>query len=127
MAVTLKRAGYGAESVAEPEQAIRLLERNSYAVVVTTNNGEPAPGGANLYKRIVALAPEVRRDLFLILVGSELNSGDGMQAFVAMADLVLNPKDAAASEELLRSTMTERARLYQAFLEAQKRLDERRY
>ena len=121
----LERCGYGVETAADPQQGIQLLERNSYAVVATTPNG--AQGNVSPYKRVAALAPEVRRDLFLVLLGSDFSSGDGTQAFAAMADMVLNPKDVASSEELLRSTVTERTRLFQAFQEAQVRLNRRKY
>jgi hypothetical protein len=111
----------------EPQQGVQLLERNSYAVVVTTPNGGSGQDKMSLYKRVVALAPETRRNLFLVLVGNEFSSGDGTQAFSAMADLVLNPKDVGGSEDLLRSALAERNRIYRSFLEAQARLDRRKY
>lgn len=122
----LQRSGYGIDTSAEAERGVQLLERTSYHLVVTSSNGA---GGdrVSLYKRVIALAPEVRRNLFLVLLGNEFSSGDGTQAFAAMADLVLNPRDVASSEELLRSTVSERARLFKAFQEAQVRLDRRKY
>ena len=121
----LQRCGYGVETATDPQQGIQLLERNSYAVVATTSNG--AQGNVSPYKRIAALAPEARRDLFLILLGSDFSSGDGTQAFAAMADLVLNPKDVASAEELLRSTVNERTRLFKPLQEAVVRSDRRKY
>lgn len=121
----LQRCGYGVETAADPQQGIQLLERNSYAVVATTSNG--AQGNISPHKRVAALAPEVRRDLFLVLLGSDFSSGDGTQAFAAMADLVLNPKDVASSDELLRSTVNERTRLFKPLQEAVVRLDRRKY
>jgi len=123
----LRRNGYSVETATEPKQGVLLLERNSYHVVVTTPNGGASAGGVSLYKRIVALAPEVRRDLFLVLLGNEFSSGDGTQAFAAMADLVLHPKDIDSSEDLLRAAVAERSRLYEAFREAQARLHKRKY
>ncbi len=101
------------------------MERDSYVLAATTRNGKS--NGAGLYNRIITFAPEVRRTLFLVLVGNDLNSGDGVQAFTSMADLVLSPNDIGASDELLRSTVNERTRLYQTFLDAQVRLDARKY
>jgi len=121
----LQRCGYGVETATDPQQGIQLLERNSYAVVATTSNG--AQGNVSPHKRVAALAPEVRRDLFLVLLGSDFSSGDGTQAFAAMADLVLNPKDVASSEELLRSTVNERSRLFKPLQEAVVRLNRRKY
>ncbi|MGH9459629.1 MAG: zinc-ribbon domain-containing protein [Vicinamibacteria bacterium] len=123
----LQRNGYGIDSAMEVQQGVHLLERNSYAVVVTTSNGGSGRDKVSLYKRVAALAPEIRRNLFLVLLGNEFSSGDGTQAFSAMADLVLNPKDVGGSEDLLRSTLAERDRIYRSFLEAQARLDRRKY
>jgi hypothetical protein len=125
----LQKNGYGIETATEPQQGVQLLERNSYELVVTTNgsSGRDKVGNVSPYKRVVALAPETRRGLFLVLLGGEFSSGDGTQAFAAMADLVLNPKDVGSSEELLRSTVNERTRLFTPFQEAHVRLDRRKY
>jgi hypothetical protein len=122
----LQRSGYGVETARELQQGIQLLERSRYEVVVTTPNGAPQ-GSGSVYKRVAGIAPDVRREIFLVLLGSEFSSGDGTQAFAAMADLVLNPKDVEISDELLRSTLSERSRLYKPFIEAQLRLDRRKY
>ncbi|HEX9724898.1 MAG TPA: zinc-ribbon domain-containing protein [Vicinamibacteria bacterium] len=123
----LQRSGYGIDAATEAQQGVQLLERKRYALVVTTPNGGSGQDKISLHKRVVALAPEIRRSLFLVLLGNEFSSGDGTQAFSAMADLVLNPKDVGGSEDLLRSTLAERNRIYQSFLDAQARLDRRKY
>jgi hypothetical protein len=120
---SLKHAGYEVE-LALPEEGIRLLEREAYALVATSRNGDAV--GGPLYKRVAALAPEMRRDLFLVLIDDEFASGDGTQAFAAMADLVLHPQDSSNAVELLRSTLFERSRLYQAYRDAWDRQEERR-
>jgi len=122
----LQKNGYGVDTAAQAQQGVQMLERNSYALVLTTPNGT-GQGEVSLYKRVVALAPEIRRNLFFVLVGDKFSTGDGTQAFSAMADLVLNSKDVGSAEDLLRSTVAERERIYQPFLEAQVRLDRRKY
>ena len=123
----LQGNGYGVDTATEAQQGVHFLDRTNYSLVVTTPNGSAGPSNVSLYKRVVALAPEIRRNVFLVLVGTEFNSGDGTQAFAAMADLVLHPKDVANASDLLQSTVSERTRLFQAFQEAQARLDRRRY
>jgi DNA-binding NtrC family response regulator len=125
MAAALQRIGFGVDIAPDAEQGARSLERDSYTLVATERNGNS--NGEGLYNRIITFAPEVRRNLFLVLVGNDLNSGDGMQAFSAMVDLVLSPKDIGASDELLQNTMHERTRLYQTFLDAQVRVDAQKY
>ena len=59
----------------------------------------------------------------MILVGEEFRTADGTQAWVAQADLVVHPNDAARCEHLIRSTLTERKRLYQPFVDARRRIE----
>jgi hypothetical protein len=40
-----------------------------------------------------------------------------------MADLVLNAREAAGADAVLRNTMAERSRLYQLFTDARKRFE----
>ena len=125
LSAALQRIGFGVDLAPDAEQGIRSLERDSYALVATSRNGSSK--GSVLYDRVITLAPDVRRNLFLVLVGSDLSTGDGMQAFAAMADLMLSSNDIGASDELLRSTMDERTRLYKNLLAAHVRLDARKY
>ena len=69
------------------------------------------------------LNPEGRRRVFVVLVGDDFKTGDGTQAFAAMADLVLNAREAAGADAVLRNTMAERTRLYQLFSDARKRFE----
>lgn len=119
----LTRLGYGVDSVEEHEDAARFVEQGVYAVAATSR-AAAGPGRAeSLYQRITRLSPEQRRRLFVILVGDEFKSGDGTQAFSVVADLVLNSKDAPSADNLVRSVMTERKRLYQVFTDARRRFE----
>jgi hypothetical protein len=79
--------------------------------------------GETVQQRVARLNPEGRRRVFFALVGDEFKTGDGTQAFAAMADLVLSGRDTANAEATLRNTMAERARLYQMFGEARRRFE----
>ena len=61
--------------------------------------------------------------MFVILVGEEFRTADGVQAWVAQADLVVHPNDAARCDHLIRSTLPERKRLYQPLVDARKRIE----
>jgi hypothetical protein len=93
-----------------------------YSVIVTSR-AAGAAGKETLLQRIGRLNPEGRRSLFVVLVGDDFKTGDGTQAFAAQADLVLNGRDAAGADTVLRSTMAERTRLYQLFSEARRRFE----
>ncbi|HET8647246.1 MAG TPA: hypothetical protein VFO85_17245, partial [Vicinamibacteria bacterium] len=98
------------------------LEQGLYDVVITTRDGGAASArGETLFQRVGRLTPEARRALFLVLVGDDFRTGDGTQAFAGMADLVVNPRDAATVEPVLLTSIAERNRLYQPFLDSRKR------
>ena len=116
----LGKLGFASERL-EPqlEEKVLKLQQGEYAVVATTRNGVPEE--KNLYRIVCTLSPEVRRRVFLVLVGDEFKSGEGSEAFAALADLVIRSNDAATSERLVARTMIERRRVYQTFWDAEDR------
>jgi len=123
LTLPLTRLGHTIEMLDTPEEGGRLLEQGAYGIVVTTRTA-PVPGKTEmLYQRVARLNPDARRRIFLILVGEDLKTGDGTQAFVLQDDFVVNPKDASSVEGALLNAMGERNRVYQAFVEARKRAD----
>jgi CheY-like chemotaxis protein len=118
----LTRQGYGVDALDEAGEALRLVEQGVYSVVVTSKTAGTA-GKETLLQRVARLNPEGRRRVFLVLVGDDFKTGDGTQAFAAMADLVLNARDGAGADTALRNTMAERTRLYQLFTDARRRFE----
>ena len=119
----LTRQGYAVDAFDDSGEAARLLEQGVYAVVVTSRTTAAAGKGETLHQRVTRLNPEGRRRVFVVLVGDDFKTGDGTQAFAAMADLVLNAREAAGADAVLRNTMADRTRLYQLFSDARKRFE----
>jgi predicted Zn finger-like uncharacterized protein len=122
IAQTLARQGYAVDTFDDGAEAVRLLEQGVYGLVATARTAAAA-GNETLHQRVSRLNPEGRRRIFLVLVGDEFKTGDGTQAFAAMADLVLSGRDAANADAALRNTMAERTRLYQMFTDARRRFE----
>jgi predicted Zn finger-like uncharacterized protein len=123
VASTLTRNGYTVDTLEDWEEGARLLEQGVYNIVATARAGATQGKGESLYQRINRLSPEGRRRLFVILVGDEFKTGDGTQAFVTLADLVISSRDAATADNALRNTVAERNRLWQVFLDARHRFE----
>lgn len=124
LTVTLTRLGYQVDNVEDPEEGARLVEQGLYALVAASRAGAAGGRGENLYQRIGRLSPENRRRLLLVLVGDEYKTADGVQAWTLVSDLVLNSRDVPTADAVIRGALSERQRLYQAFLDARRRFEE---
>ena len=122
IALPLARQGYQVDTVDNPDEGSRLIEQGVYDLVVANRASAPA-GKESLYQRMSRLSPDARRRVFLVLVGDDFKTGDGTQAWTAMADLVVHPRDLATLDAMLSKTVEERKRLYQVFLDARKRFE----
>ena len=118
----LVNLGYTVDVVDDAEEGVRLIEQGVYELAVTSR-GQGDGGKETLYQRLQRLATDYRRGVFVILVGEDFRTGDGTQAWVAQADLVVHPNDAARAEHLIHSTIQERKRLYLPLHDARKRIE----
>ena len=115
--------GFNVDAVDDIEEGVRLVEQGVYEVAVTSRT-PPEPGKPEtLAQRLLRLPTDSRRRVFVILVGEDFRTADGTQAWVAQADLVVHPNEAARCEHLIRSTLTERKRLYQPLVDARRRIE----
>jgi len=120
--VMLTRLGYAVDTLDDIEEGARLLDQGVFQVVVTAPVAGTG-GKESLYQKALRINPEARRRLFMILVADNLKTGDGTQAWVLQADLVVSSRDAATSDAAFRNTLSERNRIYAVYFEAKKRAD----
>jgi predicted Zn finger-like uncharacterized protein len=119
----LEHLGFHVDLVEDIEEGARLLEQGVYEVAVTSRSAAEPGRPETLAQRMLRMPLDTRRRVFVVLVGEELRSGDGTQAWAAQADLVLHPSDIARAEHLVRATMTEKKRLYQPLVDARRRIE----
>ncbi len=115
----LERLGYEVDIMSDAD-AVRALEQAAHVIVVmarTVAEGD----GVTSYQRLFILNSDMRRGFFLILVGDEYTTGDGVQAFVVHGDLVIASPDAGSCEVLIRDRLIERTRLFRAFIESKRK------
>jgi CheY-like chemotaxis protein len=121
--VTLSRAGYDVETLDDWEEATRLLDRAAYDIVVTTHAAS-AKGGYSPYQKIVRMPAETRRTLCLIVVADDVTTGDAAAAYKLQADLAVRSDDLHDAGMEFREVVFDRKRVYQAYMDALKRLEE---
>jgi hypothetical protein len=115
--------GFHADAVEDVEEGARLLEQGVYEAAVTSLAKAEPGRPETLAQRMLRMPLDMRRRVFVVLVGEEFRSGDGTQAWAVQADLVLHPGDTSRAEHLIRATMTERKRLYQPLDDARRRVE----
>lgn len=119
--VVLTRQGYQVDTLDDWEEGARLIEQGVFSLVATSRMAAAPGKGETLYQRINRMSPEGRRGIFVVLIGDEFKTGDGTQAWATLADLVIHSRDAASADAVLRSTLGERTRLFQVYLDARRR------
>jgi predicted Zn finger-like uncharacterized protein len=120
---SLISSGFNVDMVDDIEEGARVVESGIYEVAVTSREQAEPGKPETLQQRLLRMPTDTRRRVFVILVGEEFRTGDGVQAWAAQADLVVHPNDAARCDHLIRATMQERKRLYQPLEDARKRIE----
>jgi predicted Zn finger-like uncharacterized protein len=119
VASVLGRLGFAVEQLDSVDEKMIRLQQGDFSVVVSTRNG--VPEDRDVYRLVQTMPLEVRRRMFLVLLGDDLQTGEGSQAFALLADLVIQSKDAPSCDRLLVQTLMERKRVYQTFWDAEDR------
>jgi hypothetical protein len=99
---------------------VRAIELGAHVIVVMARTVAES-GAFTCYQRLFLLPSDIRRQFFLILVGDEYTTGDGVQAFVVHGDLVIASPDAGSCEVMVRERLIERARLFRVFVESKRK------
>lgn len=119
MAAVLGRLGFAVDHLDSADDKILRLQQGDYALVASARNG--VPEDRNVCRMVQTMPAEIRRRLFLVLVGDDVQTGESIQAFALLADLVVQSKDAASCDRLLAQTLHERKRVYQTYWDAEDR------
>ena len=106
----LTRLGFGVEPLDDDTvgDKIQRVQQGEYPMLAVSRSG--VPKDRDLYAVVRSLSPDLRRRVFLLMVGDEFKTGEGTQAFAVLADLVVQGKDALDCDRLLTQTFVERRR-----------------
>lgn len=116
VARTLVENGHEVYVAEDTTQAIERMRENKMDVVLLEPSFDAQEQGAAFIRReIAALRPAARRRLFFVVLSSELRSGDTHQAFLAHANLTLNPEDLEDLPVLLDRGIRDFNELYREF------------
>jgi CheY-like chemotaxis protein len=112
----LQRMGYAVDMPTVVDQALQRLRFNQYQVIVLAEQfGGSSPNPVTEY--VTALNMNIRRDIFVALVGERFKTADHLQAFVESVNLVLHPADLTQIQAFLARGLRDHERFYKVFVD----------
>jgi hypothetical protein len=112
----LQGIGYVVDMPASVDQALHRLRFNQYPVIgLTEHFAGSFPNPVLVY--LAGLNMNVRRDMFVVLVGERFRTANHMQAFIESVNLVVHPDDLSRLETLIIKGLREKEQLYKVFVD----------
>ena len=123
--VMLEASGYVVDMPGTADQALQRLRFNQYHVILLDDNfEEKSPNPVAQY--LASLNMNIRRDMFVVLIGERFKTADHLQAFMESVNLILHPDDLPHLTTFLTRGLNEHERFYKVFtqclIEAGKKL-----
>lgn len=119
IAANLALLGYEVDIMSDAD-GVRAIDQGVHVIVAMARTVAES-GALTCYQRLFLLNSDIRRSFFLILVGDEYTTGDGLQAFVVHGDLVIASPDAGSCASTIRDRFVERNRLFRVFVESKRK------
>lgn len=113
---TLESLAYVVDIPAAADHALQRLRFNQYHVILLDDEWEgqsPNP----IVGYLAGLTMNVRREMFVVLIGQRFKTSDHFQAFVESVNLTLHPDDLPQLATILKGGMRDHERFYRVFTE----------
>jgi CheY-like chemotaxis protein len=112
----LEDLGYVVDMPETTAHALQRLRFNQYHLILLNDDFEgQSPNPIMSY--LAALNMSVRREMFVIQVGSRFKTADHLQAFLESVNLLLHPDDLPQLVTLLNRGLRDHERFYKVFTE----------
>jgi hypothetical protein len=112
----LKSLGYVVDMPATTDHALQQLRFNQYQVILLDDDfgGKPSNPIAGY---LAGLNMNIRREMFVVLIGQRFKTADHLQAFMESVNLILHPDDLPQLVMLLTRGLRDQERFYKVFTE----------
>ncbi len=112
----LEGLGYLVDMPAATAQALKRLRFNQYHLILLDDDFEgKSPNPIAGY--LAGLNMNIRREMFVVLIGQRFKSADHLQAFMESVNLLLHPDDLPQLVTFLSRGLREHERFYKVFTE----------
>jgi CheY-like chemotaxis protein len=112
----LEGLGYVVDMPSTAEQALQRLRFNQYHIVLLEDDFEGTSSNS-VADYLARLNMNIRRDMFVVLIGHRFKTGDHLQAFIESVNLLLHPNDVPQLATLLIRGVRDQERFYKVFTE----------
>ena len=115
----LKEMGYRVAEATTARNALKYMRFQTYDMVVVNESFEARSADTNHVLQYLAQLPiNVRRHIFVGLVGNGFKTMDNMMAFNKSVNLVVNLQDIPEIEKILLGALADHENFYQVFWES---------
>jgi CheY-like chemotaxis protein len=113
--------GFEVHTVSTPEQALSHLYSHFYDVLVLSDSfGDGTAETHPVLAQLASVPLNLRRKLFVVLIGPKLTPHSQAQAFGLSVDLVIRPQDVANLKVLVGQGVLAQQEFYAAFHEVER-------
>lgn len=118
----LERMNYHVVEAASTRNALKYMRFHVYNLVVLNETFEAADSESNHALQYLAQLPmNIRRNIFVVLVGNRFSTMDNMMAFNKSVNLVVNLQNVDDIENILKGALAEHEESYLLFKESLKK------
>jgi len=119
----LGRLGYHVVEAASAREGLKFMRFHAYDLLVLNEIFEAVDIESNYVLQYLAQLPmDVRRDIFVVLLGSGVRTMDNMAAFNRSVNLLVNLQEVADFENILTNALAEHEEFYQIFKDTLKKI-----
>lgn len=119
LTLVLKKMNYLVTPVKTADEALRKLQFNRYDfIVINERLGGGDPANNPVLKHIEPITMDMRRNMFVALIGKNFKTLDAMVAFAKSVNLVVNEADFSNLELIFKKAFNDNELFYRAFKKA---------
>jgi len=112
----LRKMSYVITTADSHDEAIQKLTFNKYDLLVINERFAGCdPAGNALHRYVEPMTMDVRRKMFVVMIGKSFKTLDNMSAFVRSVNLVVNEGDFTNFELILKKAMNDNAAFYRIY------------
>jgi CheY-like chemotaxis protein len=115
----LKEMGFAVVESASFKEALKCMRFHIFDVIFVDENFDAGNSGINnVLKYLEGLSMTIRRQTFVVLISTTLDTLDNMSAYNKSVNLIINKKEIQGAGQILKRALTEHNTFYHVYKES---------